>query len=401
MENKLKNSIEPVNIEGTKKILDQLMKYICKMKVNGGFGTGFFCKIPIQKEALKVFITNYNILNEKYLEENKKLNLSLNDEKDTFQLDLGIKRVTYFNKNFNIALIELKEKDNIKNYLELDNDLFQDNVESNYWNKSIYVLHYLKRKNANISYGKINNIDNYNINHNCSIDEYSSGSPILNLQSMKVIGIHKEDSINFNIGTLLKFPLKDFIDKKRKMIIINKSEYKIIKELGEGGFGKVNQVTNISDNKYYAVKVIPIKEETKEKIQSFEKEAEILSKFNSDNIVKYYDSSKDNNNFYILMEYCDGDNLRNFINKNKNNKELINEKILYNIIKQICIGIKEINDKKIIHRDLKPENIFINENMNIKIGDFGISKQLDIYKTQFTKNKEGSYDYMAPEILHK
>jgi len=117
------------------------------------------------------------------------------------------------------------------------------------------------------------------------------------------------------------------------MIIINKSEYKIIKELGEGGFGKVNQVTNISDNKYYAVKVIPIKEETKEKIQSFEKEAEILSKFNSDNIVKYYDSSKDNNNFYILMEYCDGDNLRNFINKNKNNKELINEKILYNIIK--------------------------------------------------------------------
>ena len=72
------------------------------------------------------------------------------------------------------------------------------------------------------------------------------------------------------------------------------------------------------------------------------------------------------------MEFCDGDNLRNFINKNKNNNTLIEENILYDIIKQICIGIKEIHDKKIIHRDLKPENIFINDNKNIKIGDFYI-----------------------------
>ena len=73
------------------------------------------------------------------------------------------------------------------------------------------------------------------------------------------------------------------------------------------------------------------------------------------------------------MEFCSGDNLRNFINKNMNNNTLIEENILYDIIKQICIGIKEIHDKKIIHRDLKPENIFITDNMNIKIGDFGIS----------------------------
>ena len=55
---------------------------------------------------------------------------------------------------------------------------------------------------------------------------------------------------------------------------------------------------------------------------------------------------------------------------------MIEEDILYNIIKQICIGIKEIHNKNIIHRDLKPENIFINENNVIKIGDFGISKLL-------------------------
>ena len=303
-ENKIKDSIEPINIEGTKKILEQLMNCICKINIKGRLGTGFFCKIPFRKNKLKVFMSNYNILNEEDYKENKKLNLLLYDEKEIITIDLGIERETYFNKEYNITIIELKEEDNIKNYLELDDDLLQDNIEINYINKSIYILHYLNEKNSNVSYGLINNINKYNINHKCRIDKCSSGSPILNLQSKKVIGIHNEKSINDNIGTLLKFPLKDFSNKLEKMIInINNVEYKIIKELGKGAFGRVVQVLNKKNNKYSATKIISIKEEKNEEIQSFEKEAEILSKFNCDNIVKYYDSSKDDNNIYILMEY--------------------------------------------------------------------------------------------------
>jgi len=185
----------------------------------------------------------------------------------------------------------------------------------------------------------------------------------------------------------------------QKTIRISNIEYKFIEELGKGGFGKVNKVLNLSNNKYYAMKVIPIKGETEKKIQSLEKEAEILSKFNCDNIVKYYGSSKDDDNIYILMEYCDGDNLRNFIDKNIKDQTLIQEDTLKNIVKQICKGIKEIHDKKIVHRDLKPENIFINKNMNIKIGDFGISKQFDSYKTHITKYRLGTEYYIAPEII--
>ena len=102
------------------------------------------------------------------------------------------------------------------------------------------------------------------------------------------------------------------------------------------------------------------------------------------------------------MEYCDGENLKSFIDKHRNNNTLINENILKNIIRQMCIGIKEIHNKKIIYRDLKPENIFMNENMEIKIGDFGISKQLNSYKTHtLTVNKAGFNYYIAAEIIYK
>ena len=81
-EKKIVGSIDPVNIEGTKKILNQLMNCICKIKMKGISATGFFCKIPYKNETLKVFMTNYHILNEKCLEENEKINLLLNDEKE-------------------------------------------------------------------------------------------------------------------------------------------------------------------------------------------------------------------------------------------------------------------------------------------------------------------------------
>jgi len=396
-ESNLKDSIEPVNIERTKRLLGQMMYCIFKIKIKGRIGTGFFCKIPFRKETIKVLMTNYHFLNEKDIKDIKKLNLSLNDEKETLTLELGLDRETYFNKEYDVTLIELKDEDNIKYYLKLDDNLFKDKSENNYKDTSIYILHYPNGKSEAASYGILNNIDKYHINHKCRIDIGSSGSPILNLKNNKVIGIQNKSSN----GTLLKFPLNDYINKREKMFIcINDKEFKIIKEIGKGGFGRVIQVLSKSDNKYYAIKEIPIKGEPIENKEYFQNEAIILSKFNCENIVKYYDSSKDENNFYILMEYCNGKNLRNFIDENINNSTLIPENILYNIINQICLSIKEIHNKKIIHRDLKPDNIFMNDNMIIKIWDFGISKQYNSYKTYtLTTKKLGSEYYAAREII--
>ena len=110
-----------------------------------------------------------------------------------------------------------------------------------------------------------------------------------------------------------------------------------------------------------------------EDINSCEQEAKILSKLNNDYIIKYYYSFKEKEFFYIIMEYGGESNLRDLIEKQKD-LDKFEENIIIDILKQICLGIKEIHKNGIIHRDLKPENIFINENNDIKIGDFGISK---------------------------
>ena len=72
--------------------------------------------------------------------------------------------------------------------------------------------------------------------HNCTTDNGSFGAPILNLQTNKVIGIHNKSSINYNIGTLLKLPIKEFINNyymedDKDLLIINNTKFKIINPL--------------------------------------------------------------------------------------------------------------------------------------------------------------------------
>ena len=230
-EKKLLNS-DPVSISATKKILDQMMKSICKIKMKGKSGTGFFCKISFEGYNINVLMTNHHILDQKYYDENKELRLLLNDEKDAKIIDLTKKRKSYFNEEYDIALIELKSYDNINNYLELDDNLFKNELEAYYEDKSIYVLQY-PSNNISVSYGLLTQINNYNIIHTCSTEKGSSGSPILNLNNFKVIGIHKEASIhfNFNKGTLLKFPLNDFIKNNNNIFINNLMKYNINQDI--------------------------------------------------------------------------------------------------------------------------------------------------------------------------
>ena len=175
----------------------------------------------------------------------------------------------------------------------------------------------------------------------------------------------------------------------------NGNEYKIIKKLGEGGFGIVYLAEK--DNKKYALKQCKEKL-NKNEIDQIKKIVDILSNINNDNLIKYYNFFMKNNTLNILMEYGGDMDLKKFINDCGGEGELIEEKIIKNIILQICKGLKEIHKNKIIHRDLTPDNIFIDNNKRIKIGDFGISK-ITTTLNNYANSKVGKFNYMAPEIL--
>ena len=108
-ETKIKGSIDPVDISNTKKILNQMINSICKIKINNAIGTGFFCKITFDGNySMNFLMTNYSIINENYFKDNKKIHLLLNDDNEIILINLNIKRNILYNKEKDITLIELK-----------------------------------------------------------------------------------------------------------------------------------------------------------------------------------------------------------------------------------------------------------------------------------------------------
>ena len=98
------------------------------------------------------------------------------------------------------------------------------------------------------------------------------------------------------------------------------------------------------------------------------------------------------------MEYCETD-LKQFIKNYRTEKNFISESLILDFVLDICSGLKEIHNHNIIHRDLKPENLFVSNQLRVKIGDFGISKQLES-PTEYTQSKNiGTFIYMAPEMI--
>ena len=126
-----------MSYECTKEILNQMENKICKIKVNHGTGTGFFCKIPFPntKGVLPVLMTCNHVINENLLfSENGKIILSIKNENEFIDFDLENRR-KYTSREYDITIIEIKKTDKINNFLELDDIIFQDIISDKNLNK--------------------------------------------------------------------------------------------------------------------------------------------------------------------------------------------------------------------------------------------------------------------------
>ena len=219
----------PVPIEGIKTILYQMENCICEIyKDNGQKASGFLCNIPFYNKTIPFLITNNHVLKDSDIRINKIIELTINNEVREIKIDRT--RIRYTNKELDVTFIEIKpDKDNIYNFLEIDKDINinNENIVLEYSKKSIYVLHYLEGK-LSISYGLTNDIiDNKIINYYCNTEEGSSGSPILSLETYKIIGIHYGGNNKMNFGTYIKYAIEKLRKSKFEInLIYNKKDAK-------------------------------------------------------------------------------------------------------------------------------------------------------------------------------
>ena len=237
-EKNIKDHPKSLSIEQNKIILEQMEKCVCKINCNdGGNGTGFFCKIPFPDtyHLLPILMTNNHVLNNKEIGLNKKINITLNNDQKNYQILLDDSRKAYtIEKPYDVTFIEIKKEDglDIDKFLEIDNQIFENNPNEIYLQKTIYLLHYPKGEELKYSLGVIHGIKNDTIYHFCDSERGSSGGPLIYLNSFKVIGIHKGSNNNDkNLGTLLKVPIENFV-KKHNVIkdnnnINNNTKYNI------------------------------------------------------------------------------------------------------------------------------------------------------------------------------
>ena len=193
----------------------------------------------------------------------------------------------------------------------------------------------------------------------------------------------------------------------QKKITRRKGNYILEETIGEGAFAKVKLGTHIHTGEKVAIKILnkeKLFEEALEDnlangiegcdIQKIRKEINILKRLRHKNVIQLYEIMESKTNLYIVMEYCEGKELFDYIVRHK----YLSEKEACRFFQQIIDGVEYLHLSNITHRDLKPENLLLDHKKRIRISDFGLSNMGEKIDS-LLETPCGTPSYAPPEML--
>ena len=205
---------KPVTKECTKKILEQMnnmnnLIYGIYDKNIEQLGTCFFCLIKYNNLKIPVMIASYQKLIKYLLNNCKGVDILINNE--LFFIEFG--NAKYINNNYDLLIIQIKENKDIHiNYLIIDDDIYEKELETYFYKESIYIINYNNINDISVSYGLINYINNSEIIYSGYKNFISETSLIFHLNNNKLIGFNPRNSKYYNKGIFLKFFINEFIN---------------------------------------------------------------------------------------------------------------------------------------------------------------------------------------------
>jgi serine/threonine-protein kinase len=174
-------------------------------------------------------------------------------------------------------------------------------------------------------------------------------------------------------------------------------DFRILRRLGQGGMGHVYLAEQLSLNRKVALKFLrPDLAANAKALERFDREAKAVARVTHANIVQVYAVGAADGLHYMALEYVEGRNLREYIDR-KGPPEL---PIVMTIMRQVAAALQKAGEVGLVHRDIKPENILLTRKGEVKVADFGLSRVFgtdqDLHLTQSGMTL-GTPLYMSPE----
>jgi len=171
-------------------------------------------------------------------------------------------------------------------------------------------------------------------------------------------------------------------------------KYEVTGPLGEGGMATVYRGRRVSDGRSVAIKVL--REQYAHDtafVARFEREAQAVTRLSHPHMVQVFDSGRDGDVHYIVMEFIEGEDLKTLLRRVR----ALSEDRAREIGAQVCEVLAYAHAEGIVHRDIKPQNILLTQDGQVKVTDFGIARALAASAITETGTVLGSVQYLSPE----